>query len=83
MTEAEEKSYLEGQRSVWVSMLLTCLKNLGYDDPAAKQAQWITEREETIAVLRSVCRTHGDNDWDENLHLGDVIDKHLYKHLEN
>ena len=41
----------------------------------------IVEREETVAQLRSLCAEYGDNDWPNNLHLGDVVDKHLCRYI--
>lgn len=41
------------------------------------------ERDETIAMLRHVCEEHGDNDWPDNLHLADVIEKHLWRNLDS
>lgn len=81
MNEAEEQAYVRGQRAIWLRLLSECLRNLGYESPEAQQAGWITEREEAIAQLRDVCTHHGDNDWDETLHLADIIDKHLANHL--
>ncbi len=78
----DETSYLQGQRAVWVSLLGECLKNLGYRSPEAGGSSWILEREAAIAQLRTICADHGDNDWDENLHLGDIIEKHLARHLD-
>lgn len=40
------------------------------------------ERSATVAILRQVCTSHGDNDWRDNLHLADVIEKHLWPTLE-
>ena len=40
-----------------------------------------SERASVIALLRRVCEVHGDNDWPDDLHLGDVIEKHLARHL--
>ena len=40
-----------------------------------------TERQETIRTLRGLCKDFGDNNWPDNLHLGDVIEKHLGKYL--
>ena len=34
-------------------------------------------------VLRQVCATWGDNDWPDNLYLADIIEKHLWRNLEN
>lgn len=81
MTDAEEQSYMQGQRAIWLRLLSGCLRGLGYDSPEARHAGWITEREEAIAILRDVCSHHGDNEWDETLHLADIIDKHLANHL--
>ncbi len=39
------------------------------------------ERADAVRVLRGLCQEFGDNDWPDNLHLGDVIEKHLGKHL--
>lgn len=51
-------------------------------DPADGQARWVSEREQAVAILRQVCEKHGDNEWDETLHLADVVEKHLWRHLE-
>jgi hypothetical protein len=42
----------------------------------------IGEREQAVASLRDICRQFGDNDWPDDLHLADVLDKHLGRHLE-
>lgn len=47
----------------------------------AKLAERSSERAEAVAVLREACDLLGDNDWDDALHLADVIEKHLLKHL--
>lgn len=41
-----------------------------------------SERSAAVAMLRQVCAAHGDNDWSDNLHLADVLEKHLWRHLE-
>ena len=46
------------------------------------RANWELERGATISVLRGLCGEFGDNDWDDNLHLVDVLEKHLEPHLE-
>jgi len=73
--------YLRGQRDVWVAMLCLVLSNLGADSEEAKAHKWRIEREEAVAMLRRVCEHQGDNDWPDDLHLADVIDKHLWRHL--
>lgn len=81
MNEQEEKAYIEGQRSAWVSLLRMALKELGYESPESQQSRWVLEREAAIAQLRITCRDFGDNDWPDDLHLADVIDKHLDRRL--
>jgi len=78
-----EKAYKQGSRAAWFRILLLCYQELGYvDDPERKDEKWIVEREATIATLRNICHEFGDNDWDEDLHLADVIEKHLFWHLD-
>ena len=82
MTEPEEEAYLQGQRTVWVQLLKQCCMELGYADDAASRAAWIYEREQTVAMLRQVCADHGDNEWEPENFLPDVVEKHLHRHLE-
>lgn len=77
-----EVAYEQGSRRAWRTMLAQCLRELGYDDAEAKKVLWVKEREDTVAALRSACEDHGDNDWPEDLHLADVVEKHLVRHLE-
>ena len=82
MTDPEEQAYENGSRMAWRILLSLCLGHLGVDDPEASEARWVAERTDVVAALRQVCGEHGDNDWDDGDHLGDVIDKHLKDHLE-
>ena len=34
-----------------------------------------------IQMMRDICKEYGDNDWDDNLHIVDIVHKHLHKHL--
>jgi hypothetical protein len=78
----DEQSYIEGSRRAWLFMLRECLRQLGVDDVEAGKAQWVSERQEAIARLRHVCASFGDNNWPDDLHLADIIEKHLRRHLE-
>ena len=42
----------------------------------------VDERTEAVAALRRVCRSFGDDNWPSSLHLADIIEKHLERHLE-
>lgn len=80
MDENNEQFYLQGQRQVLTQLLSETLSKLGYGNEFDLQ-RMIIEREQAIATLRELCAEHGDNDWDESLHLSDVIDKHLGRYL--
>lgn len=82
MTEAEELAYDTGSRVAWLSVLQQALKELGRDSKEWSAARWVMERETTINMLRIVCDRFGDNNWPDDLHLSDIIEKHLARHLE-
>lgn len=79
--DTRDEIWERGRRAAYTSMLQECCSGLGYRFDTTDK-RWITEREQAIAALRSICEGHGDNDWDEKLHLADIIDKHLGRHLE-
>lgn len=80
MTEQEETAFEQGIRAGLLRTLRNTLSQLGYSDDLTVE-RMLLEREEAVMQLRDVCRYYGDNDWEPNLHLGDVIDKHLHSHL--
>ena len=77
----EEIAYEQGTRRAWLMMLGACLKGLG--ENASPEAAWMSERQEAIASLRRICATCGDNDWPPDLHLADILDKHLGRYIES
>jgi hypothetical protein len=82
----ERVAYMRGQRAAATSIISHCLGELGYrysQGEFISLASAVVEREAVLATLREVCEKHGDNDWDEPLHLSDIIDKHLRSHLES
>ena len=83
MTEGEERAYEVGQRALARRILAELIKggDLGPADGTAQR--WRLERGDAVAMLRQVCEAFGDNEWDDNLYLADVIEKHLWKHLES
>lgn len=78
----DEQQYASGSRMAWLIMLGQCLRHLGIDDPEAGKARWAAERMEAVQTLRKACERHGDNEWSDDLHLADVIDKHLLRHID-
>jgi hypothetical protein len=82
VNEAEEEEYLRGSQAAWHRVLQMALRELGVEDALAGQTLWVSERVATVAMLRDLCRSRGDNDWPDDLHLADVIEKHLFRHME-
>jgi len=89
LQELTERHYLNGQRSALVKQLHNALHELSipYEDVDALPENLMTiarltmEREDAISALRQICEENGDNDWDEDLYLSDIINKHLGDHL--
>jgi hypothetical protein len=89
LQELTESYYLRGQRSALVNQLHSILGQLSikYDgvDSAPSNLMLIAhltkEREDAIASLRSICERYGDNRWDDNLYLSDIIEKNLGAYL--
>lgn len=72
-----ENGYIEGQRAVFLRMLCEALIGLGKNSEEWKQHNWLLEREEAIATCRSICSINDDNEWPDDLHLADIISKHV------
>lgn len=81
MNEKEERAYVEGTRVVYRQMLAEVLRHLGRDSPEWQEKHFLIEREEAISALRRICGEVGDNDWDDDLNMTDIIEKHLGKHI--
>ena len=82
MNTEEELAYIRGRQSAWVTLLRQACIELGPESKEANADRWRIERAETVRILRQVCACFGDNDWPDELHLGDVIEKHLWRALE-
>lgn len=80
--EARERSWMEGNRAAYASILQVCIRQLGCDNPEAEHAAWLVEKQELSAIIRRLCVEHGDDDYPDNLHLGDVLTKYLEPYLE-
>ncbi len=79
MTEEQEQNWINGNRAAHREILGHCVRAL-YDEDTSKEAL-ILQLEDIRAALRSLCEDFGDNSWDDNLHLADVINKHLGNYL--
>lgn len=81
--EENERHYIDGKRRAYIDIIHACARGMGLDNEQMKTAALLTERAEAVAALRDLCERFGDNDWPDNLHLRDVIEKHLAPHLES
>ena len=75
-----EADYIRGYRAAWTAVLNEAIGRLGPHTPSV--ARLTAQLEQARAMLRIVCAEFGDNDWSDDLHLADVIEKHLYRHLK-
>jgi hypothetical protein len=85
MDEQYEALWLRGNRAAWKRLLDIAIRELGYpaDEDGAiplSAAKLASEREAAIATLRRLCDDLGDNDWPDDLHLSDIIEKHLARY---
>ena len=78
--DAHERGYMEGYKAFARRILQEALTHLDAKDKDIDA--WRLERSATVAMLRQVCEDHGDQDWEADLYLPDVIEKHLWRHLE-
>lgn len=72
-TSEREAGYIEGSRLAWLSMLQSCLTNLGYKNPESDKVAWIKEREDAAHQLAELCASVGI-DFDEDLYMADTIE---------
>lgn len=79
--DQEERDALveEGRRAAHADMLRVNLRELGYAN--VPDGSLIDEREGVVTLLRGLCAEFGDNDWSPELHLRDVIEKHLMNYV--
>lgn len=80
MTPKEEEAYLAGGNSAWRTILAEALRHLHGGDDWTKE-RLVLERSAAIASLRTLCRKLGDDEWPDNLHLVDIIEKHVVPHI--
>lgn len=82
--ERSDGHYLAGRIRTLLNLLQHVSSELrGITGKAPPKAIALTaERFEAVNVLRELCARYGDNDWADDLHLADVLDKHLLRHLD-
>jgi hypothetical protein len=82
-SDEHEQGYIEGRRRTALNLLSHAIRELTglekpEDKPLLELARAISQREETVAALRTLCKDFGfPNDWPDQLHLADVVNKCL------
>jgi len=80
--EKKKQSWVDGSTEAYRAILMECARNLGVDDPLTKAAALVAERRDALVALRSLCeRFDLPSEWSDNLHLADVIEKHVERAL--
>ena len=86
--EREDEAYERGEADVYRRLLSMAIRGMGVDeipDDADRMRLRIARLEAEMAdarvQLRKLCEDFGDTDWPDNLHLGDVIERHLARAL--
>lgn len=79
MTEIEQDAFEEGYKAAWQSIYKHACSELN----TGKEGSLNAERLAIITCLRNLCRMYGDNEWSDNMHLVDIIEKHLFKHFQD
>ena len=80
MNEKEEKLYIQGETEALKKMITHCQTKLqAFGVELSSDEKFSHERIEAIGLLRMLCDEMGDNDWEDDLHLSDIIQKHLVK----
>ena len=81
-----ERDYERGHRAAMRMIMMTAVRELDprvSDDPAVRLAILESEVHDARNALRELCEELGCNDWPDSLHLADVIEKHLGRHLSD
>lgn len=76
----------EGKKAVWLSILNQAISALNFlgagDDPVVQLAAAQAELDLVADALKEIAFDHDlDMDWDDDLHLSDVIGKHIRPQL--
>ena len=81
-SERQDNIRIQGEIYAYQNIIRKCQSELrGCGAEMRTKDEFAEERIEVTQVLRRLCDEFGDNDWDDNLHLADVIDKHLGRYL--
>lgn len=84
-TSVHEPSYIAGKNAALRRSIVAMAHELSVfapEDPAAKVAYLLDERACVQRALREMFELLGCDDWSDDLHLGDVVEKNLLPALK-
>ncbi len=79
--DQRDEAWTAGRKSMAASILQCCYHELDPNDK--EKSVLLAERNQAVVILREVCGEYGDNDWPDELYLPDVIEKHLFRNLND
>lgn len=82
LEDQREAAIEEGYRRGITQIYVKTLRELADCGVNVDKDYLIAERQAVINILRRICSKHGDNDWEDNLHIGNIIEKHLERYLD-
>lgn len=78
MNEKEEQIYILGETEALKTVICLCQNKLrGLDVKLKTKEEFDQERIDVINLLRQICSERGDNDWPDDLHICDIMNKHI------
>lgn len=81
---AHERGYITGITCARLYLLGHLLRELYADEvesPEVTIARLRVQLDTARMAIRAACEEFGDNDWPDDLHLGDAVEKHLLTYL--
>jgi hypothetical protein len=83
MNEEQEKYFILGKIRTFQTIIIDCQNALtGLGVKLKSKNEFDQERIDVIKTLRSACGEIGDNDWSDDLHISDIINKHLVCYVD-
>lgn len=72
-----ERDWMRGNKYAWMAIVSQALREIGQRNDTMKKAALILERQQTVNALRDLSAVLGCDDWPDDLHLADVVNKYI------
>jgi hypothetical protein len=71
-----------GRREALYWLVREATRELGLTSPEADAVRLLGEKERAVEMLRELCESFGNPNWESSLELGDIIERHLAPYLD-